>query len=181
MRSHVKCNRMENQKNKVSRTAQVLVDLFNDVDFFLANGRQYGQCGRSLEEMREIKNAVERRERNHAIYRAKQQKLIKTQKEGDKIYQYLTKKGAVSLLKSKIILEKQTLPEGEICFVIFDIPEDIKHVRDTFRKLLKDIGFRMTQRSVWEGDLDIVDDLRSLVDIMNAQKYIRVYHALDIR
>lgn len=172
---------MRNEKNKISQTNNFLVDLFNDVDFFLAFGRQYGSCGRSIEEMRELKSRADRAERNRSIYRAKQQKLIKTKKEGDKIYQYLTKKGAISLLKSKIILEEKALPEGEICFVIFDIPEDIKHVRDTFRKLLKDIGFRMTQRSVWEGDLDIVDDLRSLVDIMNAQKYIRVYHALDIR
>ncbi len=172
------------RSNKLTKTQLFLLDAFDfieDISFFMANSQSYGKVGRTMEEMRELKSRLDRRERASAFYQVKQRQLIQTKKQGDKILNNLTKEGVIELLRARIISCDRQLPEGEICMVVFDVPEDIRRVRDSFRSLLKLLDFRMTQKSVWEGDLDVVDDLRVLIDLIGAQKFVRVYRALDVR
>lgn len=39
--------------------------------------------------------------------------------------------------------------DGRYCFVSFDIPEDLRVRRDSFRRAIKGIGFKQIQRSLW--------------------------------
>ncbi len=108
-------------------------------------------------------------------------KKVKLKKKGDEILFRFTEAGIISVLKTRIINCEIPLMEGEVCIVVFDIPEDIKSVRSALRSLLKQAGFYMIQKSVWEGDKEVVDDFRLLVHILKADEYIRVYRANEVR
>ncbi|MDP2631303.1 MAG: CRISPR-associated endonuclease Cas2 [Candidatus Uhrbacteria bacterium] len=109
------------------------------------------------------------------------QKLIELKFEGNKILYRLTDAGYESALKTEIFTTEAMLPEGEVCIVVFDVPEDIRRVRSSFRELLKKSDFRMIQKSVWEGERDVIFQLRDLIKLIKAEDYILVYRALAIR
>ncbi|MFH1766971.1 MAG: CRISPR-associated endonuclease Cas2, partial [Patescibacteria group bacterium] len=80
-------------------------------------------------------------------------------------------------LKSRIITKSKMMPDGDFCLVVFDVPEDIRKVRWAFRRLLKKADFYQVQKSVWESDREVVEELRELVKQLKAEQYIRVYRA----
>ncbi|PIX62159.1 hypothetical protein COZ45_02740, partial [Candidatus Uhrbacteria bacterium CG_4_10_14_3_um_filter_41_21] len=58
-----------------------------------------------------------------------------------------------------------------------DVPEDIREVRNMFRGLLKSLQFRFVQKSVWEGDRDVVKDLIQLVQKLRIGRWCYIYIA----
>ncbi len=89
----------------------------------------------------------------------------------------LTKDGVIAALKDRIVLEKTTLDDGWLCFVVFDIPEDVRELRKSFCRFLKSGGFRQLQRSVWVSQKDVVKDLSALIKQLKIGKWVRVYVA----
>ena len=66
----------------------------------------------------------------------------------------------------------------DLTLVIFDIPEKFKHKRVWLRERLKELGFRLLQKSVWIGDYqlpaDFIHDLRDL-QILPCLHVLKVY------
>ena len=48
---------------------------------------------------------------------------------------------------------------NKVVIVIFDIPESDKKKRDWFRRVLKNMGFSLLQKSVWTGKISISEEL----------------------
>ncbi|MBU0531349.1 hypothetical protein KJ910_02555 [Patescibacteria group bacterium] len=106
---------------------------------------------------------IERRMRLQAQKRMVEQELIKLTELGEKVKVELTSNGKVALLKNDIIGCKEELPEGEYCLVSYDIPEELKTIRDRFRILLKQAGFEMIHFSLWRSSKNVVDKIQDFI------------------
>ncbi len=62
---------------------------------------------------------------------------------------------------------------ADIVLIVFDIPEKRRRVRDWLRVVLKRLGLKMIQRSVWLGKVKIpqefLDDLKNLKILENVE------------
>lgn len=160
-------------------TEHTAVFLFDLASLFINPYR--GSFGRERYPRIPTKNALEkifdkldaqqqdRRTFSQTLYRLKRDDLI-TIKE-DKIS--ITQQG---LLKLKTLLSRRAsaLPDAHyekktddvLKIVVFDIPESVAHKRLWLRSVLKNLGYRMLQKSVWFGKsripVPLFHDLRKL-------------------
>ena len=163
---------------KNSYTLNVFLGVIEDASWFLAQGYKSPGWGLTITDLRRIEDAKERRRTYQAIKRIERQGKWKVKREGDRLAVQLTTDGHVDALKKSIISSKKQLPEWEVCLVVFDVPEDIRWLRSEFRELLKRADFYPIQRSVWEGEKDVVEELFALIDVLKVEKYLRIYRAV---
>lgn len=102
---------------------------------------------------------------------------VSRKKKGKKIIKNfeLTKKGMMRAVK--LCMEKEKLKKlaNERRLIIFDIPEKQRFYRDYFRQLMKDLGCRMVQLSVWQADFELPEDFLVLVGELGLQSRVIVY------
>lgn len=146
------------------------------IEAFLISGRNPAAVRRNFVKFERQRAAAEgsRREMQKyygLLYRLKRHGLITEQKKKNKVLLWLTKKGKekLELLKKKAGFPQAAYPvKSSETFVIvaFDIPEKEKYKRVWFRSVLKALGMRMIQKSVWMGKVKIlkilIGDLRRL-------------------
>ncbi|MDP2631668.1 MAG: CRISPR-associated endonuclease Cas2 [Candidatus Uhrbacteria bacterium] len=179
-------NTLKKLSKVLSLTGETLVALLgavNDIGPSKVYRKAFG--GVPLEELRRDREFYDERKRRRAEYfrmkRLEGQRLVQLRREGNDLWYKLTEIGYKEALKLKIISKQGELPEDEYCVVVFDVPEDIRHVRRALRVLLKKARFRMLQRSVWESDRDVVYELNEFVKLLNAEKFVTVYRATRMR
>ena len=89
---------------------------------------------------------------------------------------YLTKEGkekALTLKLEKIKIKDSKRWDGKWRIVIFDIPENIKKKREIIRYLLKRIGFRELQKSVFIYPFNCEKEINYVVKNFHLKKYVR--------
>lgn len=115
----------------------------------------------------------ERQKYYNLLFYLKRAGLIEEKNKDSKKFFILTKKGKdkLMLLKNK---NNEKLPDffyekeksSKFTIVIFDIPETERRKRDWLRVVLKNLNFKMIQKSVWIGKVKIpkefLDDLFKL-------------------
>ncbi|PIZ45409.1 CRISPR-associated endonuclease Cas2 [Candidatus Wolfebacteria bacterium CG_4_10_14_0_2_um_filter_39_18] len=165
----------------VSDLAINTIDLF-EVFLSVGYGASYGkfQYELSKKQRERDQKSIEREMKNKAkqnyynlIYQLKRGGLIEEKEKNNKKFFIITKKGKgkLSFLKKQ---HKESLPEvsysseenNKFIIFIFDIPEKEKRKRDWLREVLKKLGLKMIQKSVWIGKTKIpkefLDDLFKL-------------------
>lgn len=143
---------------------------YNKIQHHLLSGQQRGVNGESREA--ELKRRA--KQRYHTlIYGLKRDNLIEEKTKDGKKFFAITKKGKnkLSLLKDK---NRKMLPgviyqKGEndkFTIITFDVPEAERIKREWLRAVLRNLGFKMIQKSVWVGKIKIpkefLDDLLKL-------------------
>lgn len=109
--------------------------------------------------------------RERALVRAG---LLEIERCGSEALYRLTKDGLVQVLKDRIILEQNEILDGTVCYVVFDVPEDVKRTRNGFRDFLKNSGFTQLQQSIWSTTKDVAETMSGLIDVLGLAKWIRV-------
>lgn len=125
---------------------------------------------------------LEKQRYQKMIYKLKKDGLLKEDiKEGKKFY-FLTLKG-----KNKFLLLKNkrsvSLPSiyykkeaGErFIIIIFDVPEKEKRKREWLRKVLNELDFKMTQKSVWIGKTKIPKEFIDDLFEMKMQEFVEIF------
>ncbi len=128
----------------------------------------------ALEILQEISDASKRKRVRESLKALQERKMLEIEKRGLVIINGLTAKGHLQSLRYKLKNHSQLLPNNEYCIVVFDVPEHARHVRDLVRSLLKTLGFRQYQRSVWISDKDLVFELQDYILKINADKWATV-------
>jgi len=92
----------------------------------------------------------------------------------------LTKKGR-KVFQDQQISELKIIPKGKWDgrwrFVLFDIPERMKSLRESFRKHLKDMGFFRFQKSVWIHPYECENELTYLAEFLGIKPFVIIYTA----
>ncbi|MFH0928054.1 MAG: hypothetical protein V1821_01130 [bacterium] len=113
-------------------------------------------------------------ETRRTLLNFKEKKLISLRKTALGIEIVLTSKGKVEALKGCIRRQSVILPSGKYCYVIFDIPEDVKYVRGVLRYFLKSCNFKYVQKSVWRTNRDVFKLFQSLINDMKCNRWVLV-------
>lgn len=124
-----------------------------------------------------LKMLVENREKGQqkalaqSLYRLKKQGFIKN--TGD--YTELNYKKYIRKYGTTTFFQKEKGAKGVI--VMFDIPEDKKHIRDWLRRQLKVWDFVMIQRSVWFGKGALTNDFKNHIKLLGIKDNIKIFSA----
>lgn len=150
---------------------------------------------RRVYEERLVRKEQERIKQNYhnLISSLKTSGLIETkEKEGKRLFM-LTLKGRKKLYDLKTVLKIRkptvyaTQPADNWIIVVFDIPERERKKRDWLRRTLRNLGFKILQKSVWLGrkklPQEFLDDLFDLeltdfVEIFEISKTGSLKHLL---
>jgi len=96
----------------------------------------------------------------------KNKSRIKLTPKGRQRFEELKKRRADALPNHSYIHHEQNEKNKKFAIVIFDIPERERRKRAWLRSALKNIGFKLIQKSVWAGKVKIpkefLDDLKDL-------------------
>lgn len=103
-----------------------------------------------------------------AIDRAANRKLISIESDSDKPHRIkLTERGR-ALLSQRLLegcaVERPHRWDGRWRVLVFDVPEKKRRERDVLRAMLRRLGFRYLQRSVWVYPFDCAE----VVDLLRA-------------
>jgi hypothetical protein len=106
----------------------------------------------------------------------KRQHWIKIKKTEKGLLIALTDKGKIEK-RRRDANHRSKLSSGYVCLVMFDIPELAKKGRDQFRFFLKQLGFSLVQKSVWQSQYDLAEDILQFIKEMHVEKWTAVYTA----
>lgn len=83
------------------------------------------------------------------------------------------RKKALTYKLDEMTVNKPKLWDKKWRVVIFDIPEDLKKVREAMREHLKRLGFVYLQKSVFVHPFPCADQIEFLIEFYRARPYIR--------
>jgi len=122
---------------------------------------------------------ISRRMQLQAQKRLVEQELIQLTELGERIKIELTSNGRSALLKQSILECEQELPSGEYCLVSYDIPEELRAIRNQFRNLLKQAGFEMVHLSLWRSTKDIIDTAQDYVKQLGVSQWVSISRVIS--
>ena len=130
---------------------------------------------RQMKERRHVKEFKEEYNKvKNEIISLKRRKLIQISRTAEGLLLKLTGACSETFLRQVIENESNTYEFGSFCYVFFDIPEDVREVRDDFRRLLKCSKFTMIQRSVWRTNRRVGEYLKQLIKGKGVERWITI-------
>jgi len=162
----------------MSETKDFFLDMLHLFGVFLTSGYSVPPsyiCDR--ESYNRFLLEQERYKARKILHELKKRKYLEIKKKGDFVFFELTRKGCLEALKQKILNTNNELPGNQVCLVSFDIPENVKKVRNVFRNFLKKSGFEQVHLSVWQNRLDIIDVISEYVRCLGIEKWVQIYKA----
>jgi|SRR3989344_34962 len=113
-----------------------------------------------------------------AIKHLREKGYVDKEKEGNRLIIKLTRKGKDEAILNRILKEENW--DGNWRVVVFDIPEDMRKVRNVFRSRLKIWGFYPWQKSVWISKKDIKKPLSDFIKEMGLEKWVKIFESEDL-
>ena len=164
-----------------SCTALVLRELVETFDLLATANQRMRVFNRyGFGAFEEIRSARDRADRRRAFLRLEKQNLIRVQKQANRYALSLTDEGARQYIRMHM-MHADLLPDGEVCMVVFDIPESQRRLRSLLRYFLSDFGFLPIQKSVWIGRFDHAKSISELFHLHQAEGWIRSFTCREER
>jgi len=174
MKGEITLKFLEEIKDFVGSGAD-LFEVFLRAGYGASAGKLRYEFSKAQKERRQRQELAQYRKRYaRFLYRLRQDGLIKGKEQKSGKLVTLTPKGRKKLMALKERYAGR-LPEvsaydknesDKFIIVVFDIPERERKKRDWLRSVLKNIGLKLVQKSVWMGKVkvskDFIDDLSEL-------------------
>ena len=110
------------------------------------------------------------------IYYLKTRNYIKVKNLESKKGIMLTKEGINKALKASFIIEgKQKRKDGRWIMVIFDIPEKWRKSRNLLRSILRNLGYKLFQQSVWITPYDVSEKTDRAMQMYNLDEFVKIF------
>ena len=128
--------------------------------------------------------AIDRRSLNDAIQKLYQSKLVSSKDNRDgTLTLVLSQEGeelALTYDLDRLVIKEPTVWDKKWRVVMFDVPENLKKVRDMLRMHFKDMGFYEFQKSVFVHPYPCREEIELIIEHYNARHFIRFIIATDI-
>ncbi len=124
------------------------------------------------------KKIKKRKQFTNLIYWLKKNNYIKVKNLQGKQAILITKKGINKAIAARFKLEKTKLQkrkDGKWIMIIFDIPQKHNKSRNLLRNILKNLGYKMFQQSVWITPYDVSEKTEELLQYYSLDNYIRTF------
>lgn len=124
---------------------------------------------------KEIQKEIDSKNISKALYDLKKRRIIQVKEKNGKVRIILTEKGW--LKKLNYDMERMTIPkptrwDKSWRFLVFDIPEDKRLIRDEFRAGLKRLGFIQFQQSVWVYPYPCEQEVDFLAEYLKVNRFL---------
>ena len=161
------------QKSSITKTLQSIEDGLNAL---IPPGWSYTSRRRYPDLSDKVKHQIAEYQR---VCYLKRKKWIKTKKTEKGLFCALTEEGRKELNRRKIFEERRKMKGGQVCLVVFDIPEDARRGRDALRQFLKNADFQMVQKSVWKSQKDVSVHVKRFIKRAGVSKWVKVFIAKE--
>ncbi len=158
--------------NLIYATGEIAVDFYyitHDAKYhrgaFMRGGHEY------VEELERLKD---KRKLYFKIRQLKSSKYVEINRRGSKLMLKITEKGRRAILIDA--LRRADKCVNGYTFVVFDIPESKRRIRQQFRLLLKQGGFVKLQQSVWFNQKDVYKLLVGFIKEVEIESWVRVFY-----
>ncbi|MBI4119625.1 MAG: CRISPR-associated endonuclease Cas2 [Parcubacteria group bacterium] len=134
-----------------------------------------------LEESDKIWRSIDRNQLFHALRMLKLNKLVKIIERADGEKVIITPSGknrAQRFTIDSLEIKKPKRWDGKWRFVIYDIPEPKKKIRDGFRRHLKRLGFCEFQKSVFVIPYSCADEITTLINLIGLKDNVRYFETV---
>lgn len=127
---------------------------------------------------------IDRNTLNKSIRALYESKLVKTKDNKDGTYTLvLSQEGKQYALRynlDTIKIKKQPTWDGKWRMVMFDVPENLKQIRELLRMHFKNMGFREFQKSVFLHPYPCKEEVEYVMEFYSARRYVRFILATEI-
>lgn len=172
---------MKKTKDELIQTVvNGLVDGTNEAIDWFNDPHAYGQRLRGYlpqEEWDRLFGDVKRRRIHRKL---KKRKWIEDRMTGNGVTYSLSQDILVEYLKNSMRETPSKIHTGEI-LVAFDFPEAAGRARRDWRRLLKSVGFKQVQLSVWSTLKSVEEQITQLVRLLGLQKWVKIYRGYEIQ
>jgi len=135
----------------------------------------FGNENTVIKKYRKDKN---RKKFENIIYYLKKNNYIKIENLKGKEAICITKKGLNKIIKARFKVEDikfNKRKDGKWIMIIFDIPQKHNKARGLLRSILKNLGYKMFQQSVWVTPYDVSEKTEELLQWYSLDKYVRLF------
>ena len=110
------------------------------------------------------------------IYYLKRKNYIRMKSLEGKKAVMLTKTGIDKVLQASFTLEKkQSRKDGKWIMLIFDMPAKYKKGRQLMRGILRNLGYKVLQHSVWVCPYDVSEKTEQLLQLHDLERYVKIF------
>jgi hypothetical protein len=88
---------------------------------------------------------------------------------------------SLGVIQALPVIERHLAKDDKMRVLVFDIPENKRKQRDTFRRHIKLLGFKKHQQSVWVSKYDCESWLTELLDYHKLGDYVSLYLGVQVR
>lgn len=165
-------------RNKITQDILDMLVEASDLTFeWMANPYKQYRRIQGIMEPEEWNRIFRERKKRRALKELKRKKWLSERQEGNRIIYEIEEAAIVHYLKESIRFETSILPTPMTILVTFDFPEAARKARNSFRHLLKQIGFKQKQLSVWFSNKSVANEMHALVHALKLEKWVNVYLA----
>lgn len=140
--------------------------------------------GRILKTAHKEWKRINRKELSRTIRKLYESRLIHYASHKDGSTEIvLTKEGREVVLRYKLNELRIPAPatwDKKWRVIIFDVPEHLKHMRDSLRKQLQKLGCFTLQRSVFVHPYECRNEIDFVIELLGARRYVRFIEATSI-
>lgn len=112
------------------------------------------------------------------IYYLKKNNFIRAENLNGKKAIVMDKKGFEKITKiyfKTIDQSKTKRKDGKWIMIIFDVPEKWRKSRDLLRSILRNLGYKMFQQSVWVTPYDVSEKTEHLLQMYNLDEFVKIF------
>ena len=110
------------------------------------------------------------------IYHLKRKNYIKVKNLQGKQAIVITKSGIDKILKASFKIEnKKKRKDGKWIMIIFDVPEKYRKSRALLRSILRNLGYKIFQQSVWITPYDVSEKTEKLLQFYSLDTYVKIF------
>lgn len=125
---------------------------------------------------KKYRHGKNKRKFSNLIYYLKRKGYIKIKSLENKQAVILTKEGINKALEASFKLEKlKKRKDGKWIMLIFDIPQKNSKKRDLLRSILRNLGYKLFQQSVWITPYDVSEKTEKLLQMHLLDKYVKIF------
>ncbi|MFA4845420.1 MAG: hypothetical protein WC654_02590 [Patescibacteria group bacterium] len=160
----------------VTSFLQRLTEEAVEIDRLILLSLHRGRMPRSAEADRREFEFEQKRQVKQRLTYLKKKKLVREKKAQGRLLVELTDKGKKELLQ-RTMCERPKLPGDQVCLVAYDVPVTSSVGRDGFRYFLRSAGFIRVQKSLWQSDRDVQQDVKRFIKKVGIEDWVVVFLA----
>jgi hypothetical protein len=117
-----------------------------------------------------------KRKFSNFIYYLKRKGYIRVKNLEGKDAIILTKNGIEKAISASFKLgEAKKRKDGKWIMLIFDMPANNRKRRDLLRSILRNLGYKLFQQSVWITPYDVSEKTEKLLQTHSLDKYVKIF------